>query len=107
MLGPHRRFVVGSQRSVLELHAEVLGALLAIHGTEFAANLSDSNLDPGFGAGARVTVGSGHVRPWADLAITGWIFPHIVYERPLDYSATLPRFEGRLALGVSLWTRRY
>lgn len=106
-LGPHRRFAVGSRGWVLDLHAEVLGALLAIRGTGFASNFSDGNLDPGFGAGAQVTIGRGQVRPWVDLAITGWLLPHIVYEHPLDYSATLPRFEGRLALGVSFWMGRY
>jgi hypothetical protein len=102
-LGAHRRSRIGSRGWLLDVHAEGVGAWLTIRGTGFASNGSDGSLDPGFRAGTRITVGRGRLRAWADLALVGWLFPHVVYERPLDASAALPRFEGTLALGVSLW----
>ena len=102
-LGAHRRSRIGSRGWLLDAHAEAVGAWLTIRGAGFASNGSDGSLDPGVRAGTRITVGRGRLRAWADIALVGWLFPHVVYERPLDASAALPRFEGTLALGVSLW----
>ncbi len=102
-LGVHRRSRIGARGWLLDAHAEAVGARLTIRGSGFASNGSDGSLDPGLRAGARITVGRGRLRAWADVALVGWLFPHEVYERPLDASAALPRFEATLALGVSLW----
>jgi hypothetical protein len=102
-LGVHRRSRIGARGWLLDAHAEAVGARLTIRGTGFASNESDGSLDPGLRVGTRLTVGRGRLRAWADLALVGWLLPHVVYERPLDASAALPRFEGTLALGVSLW----
>ncbi|MES1209299.1 MAG: hypothetical protein ABUS79_25455 [Pseudomonadota bacterium] len=103
-LGPHRRWAAGTKGWFVDAHAGALAALLTLRGAGFATNQADTVIDFGLGIGVR-TMWSGpprrRLRPWVDLAATGWLRSHVVYEQPAGVSATLPRLEVILALGFS------
>ena len=63
---------------------------------------SASSFDPGVGAGVRLLYGGHAIAPWLDLSAGGWLRRQQAFSSPDGASVALPRFEGTLALGVSV-----
>ena len=102
-IGPQLRFSKLATTSVLDLHGELIGAALNIHGQRFSVNGDDWSLDVGAGAGARLWIGTGTWRPWLDLSIAYWPTEHVVYAAPSGEAVSLPKVETLLALGMAFW----
>jgi hypothetical protein len=105
-LGPELRLAPASTRIAVDLHAELLVATLSARGEGFANNLNDSSVDPGVSAGVRLAFGTHTLTPWLDLSLGGWLRGQQAISMPDQMSVALPRIEGSLALGVSVFTGR-
>ena len=102
-IGPQLRFTKLATTAVLDLHAELIGAALNVHGQRFSVNGDDWSFDVGAGGGARLWIGTGTWRPWLDLSLAFWPTEHVVYAAPSGEAVSLPKVETLLALGLAFW----
>lgn len=100
-IGPQLRWPVHSGRATFDLHGAVVAAVLNLRGSGFWTNQSEWSLDLGGTAGARVWLGTGRWRPSIELSLLVWPREHILYTRPNEATATLPRAEALLSLGLA------
>jgi len=107
-LGPVFRWYPSRGRTHLDLHTALMVAALGVRGAGLGKTAEDWSLDEGGAAGVRVRVPLGRTWcPWFGLAVEVWPRKQVVYTRPDGESASLPRAEVRLSLGVSFdaWPR--
>jgi hypothetical protein len=107
-LGPVFRWYPSRGRTHLDLHAELMVAALGVRGAGLGKTAEDWSLDEGGAAGVRVRVPlSRRWCPWLGLGVEVWPRKQVVYTRPDGESASLPRAEVTLSLGVSFdaWPR--
>jgi hypothetical protein len=100
-LGPQLRLASAASPQAVDLHAEALAGWLVASGNGFTNDLREGSLDPGLGAGARLSLGRGAFVPWLEASLAGWLRRQTAYATPGTDVVTLPRFEASLALGVS------
>jgi hypothetical protein len=101
-LGPSLHLPPESTPFAMDLHAEVLAAWLSARGEGFTDNLNASSFDPGLSGGVRFAFGSHAVTPWLDLSFGGSLRAQRAASTP-DQTVALPRFEGAIALGISIF----
>lgn len=99
-VGPVYRFRPGP--FAIDLHAEVLAALLAIEGTGFDTSASAFDFDPGLGAGARAALRLGPATPFIGVSLAGWLRKQQGLITGGNETAEIPRFEVLLSAGVGL-----
>jgi hypothetical protein len=87
-----------------DARAEALLALLYLQGLGFAESYRRYDADVGLGAGARVGVQTGPVRPFVALDVAGWLRrEQAVAQQPGgDSTIDVPRFEVLLAVGIAV-----
>jgi hypothetical protein len=98
-IGPQLRLAT-TGRWAFDLHGDALAAWVLASGEGFAEDRSTSGADLALGAGARLLRLGGRLVPWLELSADGWLRPQTAYTTPSG-SATLPRLEGLVALGLS------
>jgi hypothetical protein len=92
------------RRISLELRAQARVALLYARGGGFAANYDRYDADAGLGAGLRLGVRVGRLRPMIGVDVVGWLRPEQAYAQAGsgEASTALPRVEALLIAGVGL-----
>jgi hypothetical protein len=97
-LGPLWRLRPG--RFLVDLHADLLLALLAIEGQRFDTTGQSFGFDPGLGAGVRAGVKAGPAAPFIGLRIAGWLRRQEATVTGATGGVDIPRFEVLLTAGV-------
>jgi len=87
-----------------EPYAQVLGALLYVHGQGYPIDAGGVGLDVGAGAGVRLGTSLGSVSPWVALAVTGWAQQSSAQVNGLGPGVALSRVDLSALVGIS-WTQ--
>jgi hypothetical protein len=92
----------------LDVHADVLGALLFMQGQGFSANYSDNAFDVALGGGLRAAVERWSVTPWIDVTLLGWLLHQnaTADDAGMHVAAEIPRFDVWLRAGIAYGRRR-
>jgi hypothetical protein len=98
-LGPRLQLVRGRALAQAHLGAGVSWLAIAAHGYPDARRHDD--LMAGLSGGLRVGWSRAGARPWVDLGAAFWPVRSILYQLPDERTATLPRLELLLTLGLS------
>jgi hypothetical protein len=85
--------VLRLDRATLALQAHVLGGALALRGQGFGEDVSALRAELGFGAGVRLSLGSGPLRPWLGLRAVLWPLPRTLVVGGSSASTSLPLVE--------------
>jgi hypothetical protein len=97
-LGPMWRLRPG--RFLVDLHADLLLALLTIEGQRFDTIDRAFAFDPGLGAGVRAGVKAGPTAPFVGLRIAGWLRRQEAIVSGATGGVDIPRFEVLLVAGI-------
>ncbi len=89
------------ERWLLEGHAQLLGAVLALQSAGFSRSTAAPGVDAGLEVGARVGWRLGQACAFLQLAGTGWARSHVIEVAGVSEVLTLPRLEASLLLGLS------
>ncbi len=101
-LGPLVRFAPG--RFMIDLHANVIFALLRTEGSGFSQNAATFGFEPGLSAGIQAGVRIGASAPTLGISLTGWPRPEQVRALGVAGLADLPRIEAFFTAGVAFGT---
>ena len=96
------RFRLGGARVRVDLHLELLAALLIVGGSGYESSRREVDFDPGCGAGVRVSLRLGRVAPFVGVGVAGWLRRQTARISGIEPSASvdLPRFEALLSTGL-------
>lgn len=98
--GPSLRF------SVLDVHAEAVGALVHVEGVGFAQVYDEYGFDPGIGAGVRFSLRPAPLSPWIDVSGVGWLRKEELRVVGVDGQVALPDVDVLVSAGVSFGGKR-
>ena len=102
--GAGYRFLVGgNQRWSIDCFADTAVAVAYLAGQGFDVVYSSYAIDLAAGGSVRLGRQLGPVRPFIELAITGWLRPQVVtaFSGELQ-TATLPQLEALLSVGIAV-----
>jgi hypothetical protein len=105
-LGAGPSFVVAEGFATVELHAQLFVGFTSVSGRGFALNRQASDVSPGVASAVRVRRPSGTVRPWIEVGGQFWFAPQAIAILEASESASLPRTDARLMVGISLFAQR-
>lgn len=103
-LGGGYRFLVGGRRRVgIDCFADTSVAVTYVAGQGFDAVYQSTAIDLAVGGSVRLGPQLGRVRPFVELALTGWLRPQVL--RALSgelQTATVPQVEAWLSVGLAV-----
>jgi hypothetical protein len=103
--GGHLRAPIGASL-LLEAHAHLAVAAVALEGRGFSVNRRTTGLSPGAAAGVRLvlapTAGPGALAGWAEAAVTSWLWRERALAVPPGAGRALPRSALFVSIGASV-----
>jgi hypothetical protein len=86
---------------LLDLHAELVAALVHVEGLGYDSTHDEYGFDPGLGAGVRLALRPAPLVPWIGASAVGWLHREELQVVGVPGQVSLPDFDVLLSIGIS------